>query len=123
PVEVLESVQAPDPSTRQEHTGTEGEVEPPGGRSDQGSTGRPNLRLVSPKSEVPECQSAKAPRRPRHEVPSLASMVETRHQQLRNQVALVANGTEPGLFIYGPGGTGKSSIAKDELARHGGFTV
>src|SRR5690349_6254429 len=83
PKDTPENLPAPDPSVPRDDSSTGGEVEQPGGRTDQPGTGRPELRLV-PKPEVPECQSDKARRRPRHEVPSLASVVETRHQQLRN---------------------------------------
>jgi hypothetical protein len=110
-----ENLPAPDPSVHQDDTPVGGEVGQPGGRTDQPGTGRPELRLV-PKPEVPECQGAKPkPRRPRHEVPSLASVVERQHRQLRNQVALIADGTEVALVIYGPGGTGKSYVVDDEL--------
>src|SRR5438128_2339936 len=113
PAGAPESTQAPDPSTP-----AGGGVEQPGGDAEQGRIGQPQLRLVPPKLEAPKCQSVNPPRRPRYEIPSLASVVENQHRQLRNHVALVANGTEVGLLVGGPGGTGKSYVTRAELEQH-----
>jgi hypothetical protein len=113
PEETPESLPAPDPSTR--HTGTEGEVEQPGGPAVSQGVAPAVQKSSSPAVQKP-VRTPKTSASQAH----LAAIgkLESLQHDLRVRTRDVANGESPALLVVGRPGLGKTEVVNSTLKAH-----